>query len=198
MPMILHLPNGRRIALRQGDITTFAPDAMGNAANSGLRGGGGVDGAIHRAAGPALMAACRKIGGCPTGSAVITPAGNLRARYVIHAVGPVWKGGNHGEARLLASAYRTAMQLADQAACRTLALPSLSTGVYGYPLQPAARIALTTVWEFLHSQARSLEEIYWVLFDGRTYGVYREALENLAREQGVDPPTTAPGRGAQE
>lgn len=166
----------RALALALGDITTFAADAIGNAANAALAGGGGVDGAIHAAAGPVLAEALRAYHGCPTGSAVITPAGALLARHVIHAVGPIWHGGDRGEAGLLARAYRRALELADQALCRTLALPSISTGAYGYPVDRAAPIALATVAGYLEAEARSLERVTFVLFDRATFAAYAEAL----------------------
>ena len=143
---------GRVLELVEGDITRQRVDAVVNAANSGLRGGGGVDGAIHRAGGPEIMAECRKIGGCPTGSAVATTAGRLHARYVIHAVGPIWYGGSRREPELLASAYRTSLQVADERGVKTIAFPSLSTGAYGYPIEPAAGIALSTVVDYLKGQ----------------------------------------------
>ena len=146
MEVITH---GTTIALAVGDITKESTDAIVNAANSGLRGGGGVDGAIHRAGGPAIMAECRQIGYCPTGQAVITTGGNLKARYVIHTVGPVYRGGTKGEAGLLRSAYRTSLMLAAQRGLKSVAFPAISAGIYGYPLHEAARIALTTTIEFL-------------------------------------------------
>src|SRR5690606_13600756 len=130
------------IRVLQADITTLSVDAIVNAANEGLRGGGGVDGAIHRAAGPELAAYCRRLGGCPTGEARITPGFRLPAKWVIHAVGPVWRGGRAGEAALLASCYRSACALAVEHGVRTIAFPSISTGAYGYPKEEAARIAL--------------------------------------------------------
>ncbi|MBN2492633.1 MAG: macro domain-containing protein [Planctomycetes bacterium] len=169
----------RVLALAQGDITAFAADAIGNAANAALAGGGGVDGAIHRAAGPTLMADLRRYEGCPTGSAVITPAGNLRARHVIHAVGPRWRGGDRGEAEQLAGAYRRTLELADEAGCRTLALPSISTGVYGYPVAQAAPLALATVRDYLTREARVLERVTFVLFDTATFRAFAEAAERL-------------------
>ncbi len=169
----------REIVLIRGDITRFAADAIGNAANTRLAGGGGVDGAIHRAGGPAIMAECQAVGGCPTGSAVVTTAGNLPARYVIHAVGPVWRGGKAGEAELLASAYRSVMARAAENSVRTLALPSISTGVYGYPLGLAAPIALQTVAGCLEA-AGTVERVTFVLFNDETLRTYEVALGRLA------------------
>ena len=141
--------NQGTIELVQGDITDEETDAIVNAANSGLRGGAGVDGAIHRAGGPAIMAETRKIGGCPTGQAVITTGGNLKAKHVIHAVGPVYRGGTKGEAELLASAYRSSLKLASAHGLKSIAFPAISAGVYGYPLAEAARIALSTAIDYL-------------------------------------------------
>jgi len=166
----------RTLVLEFGDITRFAAEAIGNAANAQLAGGGGVDGAIHRAGGPAIMAEGRAIGGCPTGSAVVTTAGNLPAKYVIHAVGPIWRGGRAGEPELLASAYRSILALAAERGVRTLALPSISTGVYGYPLALAARIALEAVIEGLREET-SLERVTFILFNAATLRAYEEALE---------------------
>jgi O-acetyl-ADP-ribose deacetylase len=176
--------NGKEIALVQGDITTCRVDAIGNAANSGLRGGGGVDGAIHRAGGPTIMEECRQIGGCPTGEARITTAGRLPARYVIHAVGPVYRDGRHGEPELLASAYRWSMKLAEEKGLATMAFPSISTGVYGYPLKEAAPIALHTVVEQLQ-KGGSLSSVTFVLFNAETMAAYETALEELARGMGL-------------
>ncbi|MHB1467274.1 MAG: O-acetyl-ADP-ribose deacetylase [Thermoleophilia bacterium] len=169
---------GRIIELVQGDITLQQTDAIVSAANSGLRGGGGVDGAIHRAGGPAIMAACREIGECATGSACITTGGRLRARFVIHAVGPVWHGGEAGEATLLADAYSASLRLSDENRLLSIAFPSISTGVYRYPLAPAARIALDTVRRHLQG-ATSLERVVFVLFNERTYEAYADAMTAL-------------------
>jgi O-acetyl-ADP-ribose deacetylase (regulator of RNase III) len=172
------------VELVLGDITQQEVDAIVNAANSGLRGGGGVDGAIHRAGGPTIMQECRKHGGCPTGSAVITGAGNLKASWVIHAVGPVYSGGNKGEAQLLAGAYRTSLKLAADNGARTVAFPSISTGVYAYPLDEAARIALSEVIKFLKSGS-SLSTVRFVLFDDNTYDAYESALDQVMNLQGM-------------
>jgi len=166
------------LRLVKGDITRQEADAIVNAANSGLRGGGGVDGAIHRAGGPAIMEECRRIGGCPTGDAVATTAGNLRARYVIHAVGPVWRGGAHGEAELLASAYRRSLEVAESEGARSVAFPSLSTGAYGYPVGSAAEVALRTVAEYLRGKT-AIEEVTFVLFSDQDYETYSEALRGI-------------------
>ncbi|HEX2986737.1 MAG TPA: O-acetyl-ADP-ribose deacetylase [Chloroflexota bacterium] len=173
--------NGKEVRLVQGDITTCSVDAIGNAANSGLRGGGGVDGAIHRAGGPTIMEECRKIGGCPTGEARITTAGRLPARYVIHAVGPIYRDGKHGEPELLASAYRWSIKLAAEKGLESIALPSISTGVYGYPLSEAAPIALRTVVEECRKPS-SLRSITFVLFNRETMEAYEATLEQIARE----------------
>lgn len=177
----LELTVGRGLLrLVQGDITRLPTDALVNAANSSLLGGGGVDGAIHRAAGPALLAECRPLGGCPTGEARITGAGRLPARYVIHVVGPVWSGGGSGEAALLASAYRSALALADANGVQRLTLPSVSTGAYGYPEPAAARIALGTVRDHLHAGATDLTTVTFVLYSAETLANYAAALADLA------------------
>lgn len=172
-----------RLSLLQGDITGQATDAIVNAANSSLMGGGGVDGAIHRAGGPAILAECERIvarqGRLPAGKAVTTGGGNLRARFVIHTVGPVWRGGNSNEAGLLASAYRESLGLAAQKGLASVSFPSISTGAYGYPVEAAARIALRTVIEFLEREESSLREVVFVLYDTGTYEVYRQALAGL-------------------
>ncbi len=147
--------NKSNIELCQGDITTQRVDAIVNAANSRLAGGGGVDGAIHRVGGPAIMEECRRIGGCPTGNAVITTGGKLPATYVIHAVGPVYRNGNSGEPELLKSAYQSCLKLADEHSIKSLAFPSISTGAYGYPIKEAATIALTTTLDYLKKKLLS-------------------------------------------
>lgn len=169
------------IDLFQGDITGFACDAMVNAANEALAGGGGVDGAIHRAGGPAIMEECRKIGRCPTGQAVATTAGKLPAKIVIHTVGPIWKGGQDSEPELLAQAYRNSLSLASEAGCQHIAFPSISTGVYGYPIEQAAAVAMQTVKEFL-DQPNQLRRITFVLFSKPDYEVYQKALFNIFPE----------------
>jgi O-acetyl-ADP-ribose deacetylase (regulator of RNase III) len=171
---------GRTLALVVGDITTIPADAIVNAANSALAGGGGVDGAIHRAGGPSIMAELRaRYTGCPTGSAVVTGAGNLPARWVIHAVGPRWQGGGRGEAGLLASAYRTAFGLAEELGARAVTFPAISAGIYGYPLDEAARIALETVAECL-AGAKAVERATFVLFSEDTYRVFARVLHQLS------------------
>lgn len=168
------------IELDQGDITEQQVDAIVNAANSSLAGGGGVDGAIHRRGGPAIMEETdrRYRNGCPTGSAVISGAGDLLAKYVIHAVGPRWRGGLHGEAEQLAGAYRRALELAFEHGCGSVAMPALSTGAYGYPLDEASRVALTTVHYFLVEHRRP-ELVRFVLFDEPAYRAFSAALAEL-------------------
>ncbi len=162
------------IELLRGDITEQDADAIVNAANSSLLGGGGVDGAIHRAAGPSLLAECRLLGGCATGDAKATGAGNLRARHVIHTVGPVWRGGSEGEPELLASCYRRSLELAASLGCRTVAFPAISTGVYGYPVELAALVAIAAVRE---AWAPPVEVVRFVLFNTRALEAFRTALE---------------------
>jgi O-acetyl-ADP-ribose deacetylase (regulator of RNase III) len=159
----------------QGDITRQEVDVIVNAANTRLAGGGGVDGAIHRAGGPAIMEECRKIGGCPTGEAVITTAGRLPAKAVIHTVGPIWRGGDRGEAELLANAYRNSLALADQRGFTSTAFPSISTGVYGYPIDQAARIALRTIIDHL-SQKTGLRLVRMVCYSAGDLADYEAAL----------------------
>ena len=166
------------LALIQGDITQEDTDAIVNAANTGLRGGGGVDGAIHRAGGPSIMAECRRIGGCPTGQAVITTGGKMKARYVIHTVGPVYRDGSHGEAELLASAYRESLKMASVRHLKSLSFPAISAGVYGYPLEEAARIALQTVTDYLKTNT-DIELVRFVLFNQSAYDTFSNALGKL-------------------
>ena len=170
-----------QIALIQGDLTQQEVDAIVNAANSGLAGGGGVDGAIHRAAGPSLMEETRRRypQGCRTGDAVPTAAGMLRARHVFHAVGPIWRGGMQQESKLLASAHRRCLELAIEHQCRSIAFPAISTGVYGYPKDLAAECSLTTVRDFLLELARPFEARF-VLFDAGTFGAFARVLEAMA------------------
>ncbi len=166
----------------QGDITQQDTEAIGNAANSRLAGGGGVDGAIHRAGGPAIMAELRaKYKGCPTGSAVITGGGNLKAKYVVHAVGPIYSG-SAKDAELLSSAYRTSLKLCTQHKISSIAFPSISTGVYGYPVEEASRIALKTVLHYLKEHPE-IKLVRFVLFDSKTFELYQEALKEIVSSQ---------------
>ncbi len=169
--------NGVTLALMRGNIVEVQADAIVNAANSGLRGGGGVDGAIHRAGGPSIMEECRKIGGCPTGEAVVTPAGRLPAKYVFHAVGPIYSG-SLDDQRLLASAYQSCLNLAEKHQVKSIAFPSLSTGIYGYPLELAAPIALHTIIEHI-KKPTCLQQVLMVLFGESAYKVHEQALDKL-------------------
>jgi O-acetyl-ADP-ribose deacetylase (regulator of RNase III) len=174
--------NKTKLRILQGDVTQQSCDAIVNAANPSLMGGGGVDGAIHRAGGPTILEECRKIvsrqGRLPTGKAVMTTGGNLRASHVIHTVGPVWHGGDHGEADLLASAYRESLSLAVKEGLKSIAFPSISTGAYGYPVDAAAGTALRTVIEFLERE-ETLDEVLFVLFDAKTYESFARTLKRL-------------------
>lgn len=180
-----------RLSLLQGDITRQATDAIVNAANSSLMGGGGVDGAIHRAGGLAILTECELIvarqGRLPAGKAVITGGGKLPARFVIHTVGPVWRGGKSNEAGLLASAYRESLGLAAQKGLASVSFPSISTGAYSYPVEAAARIALRTVIQFLEREESSLREVVFVLYDAGTFRAYQEALAELMPQSQESP-----------
>ena len=173
------------LELAMGDITDESTDAIVNAANSSLLGGGGVDGAIHRVAGPGLLAECKKIreqrGSLPAGQAVITSGANLKAHYVIHTVGPVWQGGKVNEPQILESCYCHSMEQADLKACTSISFPSVSTGAFGYPVQAAAQIALRAIADMLH-RPKSVKLVRFVLFDERTYKAYAAAAEKLSRD----------------
>jgi O-acetyl-ADP-ribose deacetylase (regulator of RNase III) len=166
-----------KIELFKGDITKLKVDAIVNAANSSLLGGGGVDGAIHRAAGKELLAECRTLNGCKTGDVKITKGYNLPAKYVIHTVGPVWHGGNAGEPEKLASCYRKSMELAIENGIKTIAFPNISTGVYGYPKREAAKIATQTVSAFLENNSE-IEQVTFCVFDDENFEIYCELLNN--------------------
>jgi O-acetyl-ADP-ribose deacetylase (regulator of RNase III) len=167
-----------QLELVQGDITKQDVDAIVNAANQSLLGGGGVDGAIHRAAGRQLLEECKTLGGCPTGSAKITRGYNLKARHVIHAVGPRYRDGKHNEPALLASAYRTSLELASQNNCRSIAFPAISTGVYGYPMEDAARIAFRTITDYLKEHPE-IELVRYVLYDARAFEIHKRVLDEM-------------------
>jgi O-acetyl-ADP-ribose deacetylase (regulator of RNase III) len=173
----------RQLTLVQGDITRQVVDAIANAANQGLSGGGGVDGAIHRAGGPAIMKECDRVrakaGGCPTGTAVSTTAGLLSARVVLHTAGPRWRGGNAGEAELLASCYQSCLALAEQHGFRTVAFPSISTGIYGYPIEGAATVALSSVAAYIQTAPEVFDEIRFVLFSNDDLAAYEAARRAL-------------------
>jgi len=178
--------NQTKLSIIQGDITKQATDAIVNAANPSLMGGGGVDGAIHRAGGPAILEECRQIvsrqGQLPTGKAVITTGGNLKARFVIHTVGPVWHGGNKGEPELLASAYQESLKVAAENNLSSISFPSISTGAYGYPVAEAAKVAIRTVASFLKEQSTPIKEVVFVLFDSTTFENYSSVIGEMARE----------------
>ncbi len=173
-----HTDSKQRIRVVQGDITRQQVDAVVNAAKESLLGGGGVDGAIHRAAGPELLTECRTLGGCPTGEAKITKGYNLPAQWVIHTVGPVWQGGHQSEDELLACCYRNSLALAVAHSIRTLAFPAISTGVYGFPLERATRIAMAEVTTFL-SRSAFVEEVRFICFGDEAYEVYQATLSAL-------------------
>jgi O-acetyl-ADP-ribose deacetylase len=166
-----------KIELLQADITQLVVDAIVNAANNSLLGGGGVDGAIHRAAGPQLLAECSAIGGCPTGEARITNGYNLKARFVIHTVGPVWQGGQNNESILLANCYRNSLKLAVENGCFSVAFPNISTGIYGFPKREAAEIAISIVQSFLSSN-NLIKQVIFCCYDNENYSIYHKILEN--------------------
>lgn len=172
--------NKSTLELTEGNITQQETDAIVNAANTSLLGGGGVDGAIHRAGGPKILEECRKLGGCPTGAARITTGGNLKTRYVIHTVGPVYHDGKHREAELLASAYKNSLNLASKYKLKSVAFPSISTGAYGYPINDASAIALKTVIDYLKTHT-DIELVRFVLFDQKAYQTYEKALQELIK-----------------
>lgn len=167
------------VSLELDDITAVEADVIVNAANSALLGGGGVDGAIHRAGGPAILEECRRLGGCPTGEAKLTTAGRLKAKYVAHAVGPVWQGGLRGEPELLASTYRRSLRLAEEQGAESIAFPAISAGAYGYPLDEAARVALRAVLQHL-SEPGNLKRVRFVLFSERALAAFEAALKDSA------------------
>ena len=175
--------NQAKLSIIQGDITKQSTDAIVNAANSSLMGGGGVDGSIHRAGGPTILENCKQIvakqGRLPTGKAVITTGGNLKAKHVIHTVGPVWHGGGGNEAQLLTSAYQESLRMAAEHGLTSVSFPSISTGAYGYPVEEAAKVAIKAVALFLREQTTQLEEAIFVLFDSRSYQTYCSALDEV-------------------
>jgi O-acetyl-ADP-ribose deacetylase (regulator of RNase III) len=173
--MEIDFSNGKKLRLMIGDITKIRVDAIVNAANSGLRGGGGVDGAIHRAGGASIMRELDEMHGCETGSAVVTTAGALPAQYVFHAVGPIYRDGRHGEPAQLASCYRKSLELAEERSVRTISFPAISTGAYGYPAEEAAAIALETVAAHLDKPETHVREVFLVLFDSGFYQLYQHA-----------------------
>ncbi|AKD01921.1 O-acetyl-ADP-ribose deacetylase [Pontibacter korlensis] len=170
------------IEVQQGDITKVRVDAVVNAANNSLLGGGGVDGAIHRAGGPAILEECRQIrarqGGCPTGEAVITTGGKLPAKYVIHTVGPVWDGGQKGEPDLLASCYRNSLKLAEENGVKSIAFPNISTGVYGYPKDQAAKVAVEATRAYLREHKTNMEQVIFICFDAENFRLYQQLLNS--------------------
>ncbi len=168
------------LELTAGDITEQETDAIVNAANTSLLGGGGVDGAIHRAGGPKILEECRKLGGCPTGEARITTGGNMKARYVVHTVGPIYRDGKRGEAALLANAYKSCLTLVSQYKLRSIAFPSIGTGAYGYPMNEAAAIALKTVMDYLKTHT-DIQLVRFVLFGLNAYQTYENTLKELTK-----------------
>ena len=178
-----------QIRMVQGDITKISDaEAIVNAANNSLLGGGGVDGAIHRAAGPRLLEECRTLHGCNTGEAKLTKAYDLPCEYVIHTVGPIWSGGRSNEAELLAGCYRNSLKIALEHNIRSVAFPSISTGVYSYPLEEAAQIAVRTVNEFIEGHQGELDLVEWVLFDRKSYEVYSRELDKLNIKKSISSP----------
>lgn len=171
---------GERIVVIKGDITRLEVDAIANAANESLLGGGGVDGAIHRAAGPSLLAECRQLKGCATGEAKMTSGYNLPARWVIHTVGPVWAGGSYGEDKLLAQCYHNCLALAEQHSIRTIAFPAISAGVYGFPMERASKIAVAEVKSFL-AENTAIKQVILVCFGEEAYDFYSTALIEIVR-----------------
>ena len=180
--------NNTVLSLVQGNIVEQETDAIVNAANSTLLGGGGVDGAIHSRGGPLILEACKRIratshpGGLPAGEAIVTTAGALKARMVVHTVGPIWRGGNAGEAEVLAAAYGSSLRAARAEGARTIAFPSISTGAYGYPTEPAAEVALGAIIRALHEEADAFDEVRFVLFSREDFQIYNETLQRLARD----------------
>ena len=174
----MYMSNRTKLSIVKGDITTIKVDAIVNAANTSLLGGGGVDGAIHRAGGPAILEECKKIGGCPTGEARITTAGRLPSKKVIHTVGPIYRDGKHNEPQLLYNAYYKSLKLAEENQLKTVAFPSISTGVYGYPKEEAADIAIKAVKDFTKA-SEMIEEVIFVLFSDKDFELYQEKLKNL-------------------
>jgi len=181
MAMEVRIGNAK-VAVTKGDITREKTEAIVNAANETLLGGGGVDGAIHRAGGPRILEECKKIGGCKTGNAVITTGGDLSAKYVIHTVGPVWRGGGRGEPELLASCYRKSLEVATERGVRSVAFPSISTGAYRYPIEKAAGIAAREVAKYLQDHS-GIEEVRFVLFSEKDLEVYLHAIEGYLQEK---------------
>jgi len=173
------------LELVEGDLTLQETDAIVNAANASLLGGGGVDGAIHRAGGPQILEECRRIGGCPTGEARISSGGRLKARHVIHAVGPVYRDGLQGEAELLAGAYRSSLELASEHKVKSVAFPSIGTGAYGYPIEAAAEVALTTVRRYLEGHPE-IPQVRFVLFGNAAYKIYERVLRSMMEESRRD------------